>query len=66
MKQIRQHVAQRKVVWANKIIVTTVKFEESYCGNPCNINLFISRLPRTENLSYVEQALACIHIMEVS
>jgi hypothetical protein len=26
MKHIRQHVAQRKVVWANKIVVTTIKF----------------------------------------
>jgi ribosomal protein S17E len=29
MKHIRQHVAQRKVVWANKIVVTTIKFAES-------------------------------------
>jgi hypothetical protein len=25
MKHIRQHVAQRKVVWENKIVVTTIK-----------------------------------------
>jgi hypothetical protein len=25
MKHIRQHVAERKVVWANKIAVTTMK-----------------------------------------
>jgi hypothetical protein len=25
MKHIRQHVAQRKVVWVNKIVVTTIK-----------------------------------------
>jgi hypothetical protein len=26
MKDIRQHVAQRKIVWVNKIVVTTIKF----------------------------------------
>jgi hypothetical protein len=26
MKHIRQHVAQRKVVWANTVVVTTIKF----------------------------------------
>jgi hypothetical protein len=29
MKHIRQHLAQRKVVWVNKIVVTTIKFAES-------------------------------------
>jgi hypothetical protein len=29
MKHIRQHVAQRKAIWANKIIVTIIKFAES-------------------------------------
>jgi hypothetical protein len=57
MKHVRQHVAQRKVVWANKIIVTTVKFEESCLKTRLLKPLFNSRLPRTENLSYVEQAI---------
>jgi hypothetical protein len=30
MKHIGQHVAQKRVVWANKIIVTTVKFYGRY------------------------------------
>jgi hypothetical protein len=29
MKHIRQLVSQRKVVWANEIVVTTIKFAES-------------------------------------
>jgi hypothetical protein len=29
MKHIRQHVAQRNVIWANKIVVATIKFAES-------------------------------------
>jgi hypothetical protein len=30
MKHITQQVAQRKVVWVNKIVVTTIKFAESH------------------------------------
>jgi hypothetical protein len=30
MKYFRQHVAQRKVVWANTIVVTTITFAESF------------------------------------
>jgi hypothetical protein len=29
MKHIRQHLSQRKIGWANKIAVTTIKFAES-------------------------------------
>jgi hypothetical protein len=32
MKHIRQHVAQRKVAWVNKIVVTTIIFAEKYEG----------------------------------
>jgi hypothetical protein len=44
MKHIRQHVAQRKVVWANEIVVTTINLRKAAskgnCWNPCDINLF--------------------------
>jgi hypothetical protein len=29
MKHDRQHVAQRKVAWVNKIVVMTIKFAEN-------------------------------------
>jgi hypothetical protein len=35
LRHIRQHVAQQKVLWANTIIVTTVKFEESCLQTDC-------------------------------
>ena len=52
----------RQVVWANKIITTIQNLRKAACNrdsyNPCDINLFVSRQPRTKNWSYVEQALA--------
>jgi hypothetical protein len=36
------------------------------CRNPCDINLFVSRLPRIENRSNVEQALAYRISCEIS
>jgi hypothetical protein len=45
VKHIRQHVTQQKIVWANKIIVTTIKFAESclqtIVGKPWSVSLLL-------------------------
>jgi hypothetical protein len=76
MKHIRQRVAQRKVAWANKIIVATVKYicrnlpaneTVKTHGTTCLSEDFLElKTDRMSNkLLHTESAARFIHLMQV-
>jgi hypothetical protein len=75
MKHIIEHVAQRKVVWANKVVVRTIEFAEnclqmtvetpvtSTCLSVDFLELQTDGM--SKNLLHTESTAKCIHHMLV-